>query len=356
MIKKFFEPRVNRLTWGCIAAMAAIFLALAVRSGIAEGLGRHGSLAYYSSLISESFGYIVLGGAYFAAAFLAAIVTLSLIRNLVNLARGKKEMPTMLGRSSVRGIFTSAAKKVGATVGILAPAFLFVIIMSFVLDSLSAINKMRLIDVTLLNIEKAMFGNYGFMIWTAAPYPDLFARFIVISFEGMSGILIAAAIAIACVRRDVLRHLAAAFCLAMLLMVPLWLVFPALSPQDRFIDNVYHLSVPTEIASAVSNFHPVPPIGDFLAKVRAGKQRLADLPTSTMPSAHTAWAVLVGWYLFRAKKWFGWIALPFLIGSTLGTIILAQHYFLDPVIGFVIAGFAIWATDRLAKQDRVAAA
>jgi hypothetical protein len=351
MIRKFFEPRLNRLTYGCIALMAAMLLALMAWNGVAEGFRQQGSLIYYASIISESFGNIVVGAAYCAAAFLIVIVSLSLLRNFANLVRGRKEMPTMLGRSSVEGVFASAAKKVGEVVGILAPAFLFTIILSFALDSLNMVNKTRLIDLTFINMEKAIFGNYGFMIWTAAPYPIFFARFIILSFEGMSGILLAAAIAIAVARQHQLRHLAAAFCLCMLAMVPFWLVFPALSPQDRFIDNVYHLPMPAAIASAVSSFHPVLPIANFLAKIRSGKQTLVNLPTSTMPSAHTAWAVLVGFYLFRAKKWLGWIASPFLVGSTLGTVILAQHYFLDPIVGLIIAGLSIYITEKLAKRD-----
>jgi PAP2 superfamily len=351
MVKKFFESRLHRLTYGSLVVMAIFFLALARKGDLAAGFGAHESLLYYASISTKSFGYVVLGGTYFAAAFLVVIVTMSLVRNFMNLARGRKEMPTMLGSDSAKGALANGARKVAATLRILAPVFLFTIILSFTLDGLNAINKTHLMDLTLINGEKAALGNYGFMVFSAAPYPDVLIRFIILSFEGMSGILLAAAIVIASVRLNLLREFVAAFCVCMLLMVPLWLALPALSPQDRFIDNAYHLPVPREIASAVVDFHPMPPIADFLATVRTGKSGLADLPTSTIPSAHAAWAVLVGFYLFRTRKWLGWIALPFLIGSTLGTVILAQHYLVDPIIGIMIAWFAIWAVEKIVSRD-----
>lgn len=363
MLGKFFDSRVNRLTYGCVAMMAIVFAGLAAKAGNMASFTEHGTLAYYFSVTSRSLGYILAGAAYFAAGFLMVLVAVSLIKNFLDAARGKNITPRMVGSKTFAGAARNAWKKIWPGVAIMAPAIIFISIMSFALDSLNLIDKARLIDIVLVNGEHALFGNYGFIIFAGANYPAWFAKFVILSFNNMSGILLTAAFIIAYIRLNVLRQFAAAFCFGMLLMVPVWFAMPALSPQDRFITNIYHLPVPAVIASAVADFHPVPPIANFLANIESGKDTLTDLPTSTFPSAHAAWAVLTGYYLFLAqatapwyRRWLGWIALPFLIASTLGTVILAQHYFFDPIVGIIIAVVAIYAVNKLAKIDETPAA
>ena len=84
-----------------------------------------------------------------------------------------------------------------------------------------------------------------------------------------------------------------------------------------------------------------------------GKSGLPALPTSTIPSAHIFWATIAGYYLFRAKKWLGWIALPFLLASTAGTVILAQHYSIDILIGAFLAAFAVWVAASVTSREEV---
>jgi membrane-associated phospholipid phosphatase len=139
---------------------------------------------------------------------------------------------------------------------------------------------------------------------------------------------------------------------------------PVLSPQDRYIDNIYQLQIsppaPASLVVAVANYHPQPEIAAFLQTIRTGKVGLPALPTSTFPSAHVLWAAIAGWYLFQAdadarrngrrtwRRWLGWIALPFLIASTFGTVLLAQHYFMDIPAALVIAALAIWLANSIA--------
>lgn len=362
-MKKFFESRLNRLTYGSVILMVAVFISLAMRGGVAANFGPHGSLAYYFSVSSKSFSYILAGAAYFAVVFLALLVGVSIVKNFVNLARGSKTPPTMVGSKTLKGAVKNTWDKVGPAVAAMAPSIFFITIMSFALDSLNSINKTKLMDVALVNGERSILGTYGFMVFAGAHYPILFAKFIILSFENMSGMLLAGALVIAYINVRVLRELSAAFCFGMLLMVPIWFLFPALSPQDRFLTNAYHLPIAAPIAAIEANFHPVAPIADFLTTVEVGKSTLVDRPTSTLPSAHAAWAVFTGYYLFMAqgdkpwkRRWIGWIVLPFLIASTLGTVILAQHYLFDPIIGTAIAAGAIYVVDKLVKMDRSHAA
>jgi membrane-associated phospholipid phosphatase len=89
-----------------------------------------------------------------------------------------------------------------------------------------------------------------------------------------------------------------------------------------------------------------------LAQIRTGKENLPALPTSTIPSAHIFWASIVGYYLFRTKKWLGWITLPVLLASSFGTVLLAQHYFLDIPAGMAVAAIAIWLAEGIGREKK----
>lgn len=132
-------------------------------------------------------------------------------------------------------------------------------------------------------------------------------------------------------------------------MLPLWLMFPALSPQDRFIDNVYRLDVPVSIGEELSLYVPDVQVKQFLTEIRADKEESSSpfMPTSTMPSAHIVWIILIGYYLFKTRIIFGFLSLPLLLLSGFGTVFLAQHYFVDVIGGIFIAGVAITVVSLL---------
>jgi membrane-associated phospholipid phosphatase len=351
MMQKFFNNRLNLLTYGSVFALLVFFVVLAAtHSGFSAGLG-WSATRYYFDAIEESFIYVAIIVVDFAAIFLAFLATLSLLGNFVDLFRGRRMKPTMLGGESLLASLTNGARTLWRTVIAVAPAIVFIIIMSFILDGINAIDRARLVDLAVVGWERSLIGGYGFVIFGSIHYPIWLARFVIGSFSAMSGLLLVAVFVVAYLRKEALREFVAAFCLCMAMMVPLWFAVPALSPQDRFMDDIYRLPETADIAAAVAGYHPVAPIADFLAGVRKEKNGLANLPTSTFPSAHAAWAVFAGYYLFRARKWLGWIALPFLIASTAGTVMLAQHYLLDPIFGILIAAFAIFVVEQLSRRD-----
>ena len=350
-IINFFQSRLNILIYSCVAALISFLFFISTRAGVAESAGGHGTLAYYFAITSHSFRYLAEGLAGLGALAIMAFVSASLIRNFMNVASGRKEPPLMIGSATVVGSLKNGVRRVGAFLIELMPAIIFVVVMSFLLDGMNAVDRTRLMDIGLLSFEHGIFGIYGFAYFGSLAYPLWLIKFIIFSFENVSGILFAAAFLIGIFKSPLLREYVAAFCLAMLLAVPLWFAFPAMSPQDRFIDDVYRLPITPQIEAAVAAYHPDAPISAFLTSIRTGKGGLADMPTSTMPSAHTAWAVLAGYYLFRARKWLGWVALPLLIASTMGTVILAQHYMTDVAIGLVISALSIWLVSVVAQMD-----
>jgi membrane-associated phospholipid phosphatase len=240
-----------------------------------------------------------------------------------------------------RKVFISAVKR-SREMLLIIPTVLFVAIIAIAMGQANMFARARLQDGVVIGWEHSVFGNYVFAALGNIHYPHWLIAFIISSFQNMSLILIAVGMLAAYRAPHRFRELLVAFCIGILLMVPLWLMLPVLSPQDRYINDVYQLPTPTQITSAVASYHPQPELSEFLAGVRVEKTGLPAMPTSTIPSAHIFWAVLTGYYLFRLKKWLGWITLPVLLASSYGTILLAQHYFMDVPAGIIIGIIAIY--------------
>jgi membrane-associated phospholipid phosphatase len=349
-LKKFFRSPLNVLTYGSVAVMGVFLCSFKIWAGSRSGVGWRAP-AYYIAEASRSLESLAIMLAYLGVIVLLVFVVESQARNFIMLARRKGGGHASPGDDSVWNVLRREGRVIGEAFLFMAPAFLSMFLMSFVLGEMNSIDRVRLVDAALLGVEHASLGGYAFVMLGSVAYPALLINFIIFSFKNLVGILVLSAFLLAYVNMRLMRELVAAFCFCAVLMVPLWIAFPALSPQDRFVDNVYHLPVPSAVAAVVSARHVEPQIAAFLAGIRTEKNGLADMPTSTMPSAHAAWAVLAGYYLFRAKKWLGWIALLFLLASTAGTVILAQHYALDVLVGILIATLAIGATSSLTSRQ-----
>lgn len=341
--KRFFHLPLNILTYGSVVVSGIFLIGIELWAGHRDKIAWHAP-AYYIAATGRSLEFLAVTLAYFAMTIALFLVIEGQIRNFLSIIHERKGRPVFTEGSAMHDFLRSckgALKTIGNAFGIMVPAFFLMLLISFILGEMNAMDRVRLMDVTLLGVDHALLGGYAFMVSSLIPYPAFLIQFIIFSFENMVGGLFLAAFVIAYINMRVLRELVAAFCFCTLLMLPLWIAFPALSPQDRFVDNVYHLSIPSQAAAIIAAYRPDAQIAAFLAGVRTNKAGLADMPTSTMPSAHAAWAAIVGYYLFRAKKWLGWVALPFLLASTAGTVILAQHYFLDVLAGIFIAAIAI---------------
>jgi membrane-associated phospholipid phosphatase len=74
-------------------------------------------------------------------------------------------------------------------------------------------------------------------------------------------------------------------------------------------------------------------------------------PYAAVPSMHVAFAAMLGWTLvFLVRNWFAriwWALWPLLV--TFVTVITANHFLIDTVLGFATAGVAALAAARLAR-------
>ena len=328
---------------------AILFFALGFAGGFRTSIGIlkvSGFLSYYG----RTFGTALLASleqfALLLFLFLVALAVPSFIKRFISSVRGGGSGPSSVMESPMVGI-KRAAKKIGSMLLDLLPVALFMIFSSFVFSEANALNRGRLQDLGILNLEHGILGSYLFVSFGAVHIPSAIIGFIITCFLGVAGIVIIPALFVGYATPRVLRELIVAFCIGMLILIPIWLLVPAMSPQDRFIDNVYSLPVPPEIAAAVATYHPQEEIAQFLKDVRVGKSQLPDMPTSTIPSAHMFWLGVACYYFFRSKKWLGWVTLPFLTASAMGTIFLAQHYFLDIIASIGVIALAVFLEKKI---------
>jgi len=340
-MKKLLK-RVQAEGWSAEIVIAAsiliafgMFLFLGAAGGFTSGnLGAW--LHYYAYMFSGSLPEFVYVTILFFCLLIILLVIWSLGRGFLGEFFAK-----LSTKKDPRQIFSATLRR-AVPMLLIIPAVLFITIVALAMGEANEFARARLADGMVIGWEHALFGAYAFAALGAIRYPAWLIDFIIFSFDNMALILVVAGMVVAYLAPRRFRELLIAFCIGILAMVPFWLMVPVLSPQDRYIDNIYQLPMPPAIAAAVANYHPQPQIAAFLDDARKEKAGLPALPTSTFPSAHVFWAAIAGYYLFRARRWLGWIVLPLLVASTFGTILLAQHYFFDVPLGLAIAALAIW--------------
>jgi hypothetical protein len=223
-----------------------------------------------------------------------------------------------------------------------------------VMSYLNVLNADKLIDEKILGWDKFIFGDYPFLAQADYVYPSLFVELVIQSFSYLPFAFFVLFFLVLAKRRELFGKMAVTFALALIISLPLWNIFPVMSPHDRYIDNVYELAIPVDIESRLESFSPQPQIREYLDAARAQKtNNLRDYyPTSTFPSAHVEWAVLLIYFSALLNRRWLWLTIPFGIFSSIGTFFLSQHYVVDLPAGILVALVAIWIVNRLFPAEQ----
>lgn len=222
-----------------------------------------------------------------------------------------------------------------------------------IMAHLSSLNVDRLIDGKVAAWDKAIIGGYPFSSLVNVIYPEWLVAAVKYSFVYLPTLIVLFALYIFLYHRGVFREIASVFCLSLIFLIAAWQFFPVLSPQDRFIDNVYNLPNPPDFVQAsVSRYAPQASILSFLHEVRLDKKELGGvMPTSTLPSAHVVWAIFFVYYTYRSRKIFLFATIPLAFFSSIGTVLFAQHYFVDIPSAILLAIFCIFLIRYLKRTN-----
>lgn len=212
--------------------------------------------------------------------------------------------------------------------------------------------KDRLVNNELNGLDHYIFGNYPFL-WLQST-DNLFRKFdgIILYCFGLISVFISLAFIIFYLakNRKFLSMYIISISLAVLISLPIWYLLPSNSPQNAFIKNVYGKELKEDIKESVVGYRPTNVVSEFQDKIN--NQQKTTPPISTMPSMHVAWAIIIAYLTFKLNKKLSLIFIPWAIFSTIGTVYLAQHYFIDIIVSIPIAVISLEIAKKLVRFEK----
>jgi len=296
-------------------------------------------VVYYAKLLIHS---LIGGGEWFLILLGFSVFLYLYAMFFLSLARGIK--PTIyFSRERLRNfIVVTRAKYLPPLIRFATPLVISFVLFGLNLSYINSLNASNLRDELLLSSDRALTGLYPFIFLGNIHYPKWAVEAVDFSFGSLPLFFAVFLIYLLFTKKDLFLEAATAFTMSLLVSLPFWIMIPAMSPHDRFIDNIYNLEINSETQKAIATYQPQAELRKFLEKIRESKNRLGNnAPTTTFPSAHIEWALLFAYYGFWSDKRLLFAILPLAILSSFGTIFFAQHYFVDIPAGVVIGAIAI---------------
>jgi len=300
-------------------------------------------LEYYSKFDGGNFSWPVAG--------LIVLLFLRMIVFWLNAAIRGLDPAVIFSRANlhyaVRGFVTFLKHSV--VIGI--PFVFALYTLALALGELNVFNATRLIDERVLSWDIFLTHTFPSLSLASFYYPGWFVEAVQFSFMKLVAAFGLFAAYLFQVNQKLFREAAGAFFIGTIIMFIGWTLFPVMSPHDRFIDNVYNEEIPLAAQTYLENYYPQEEIAVFLENMRESKKDLGVMPTSAIPSAHVVWAVMLVYYAYRAHRWLAVLFLPLAVLSTFGTVLFAQHYFIDMPTGIITALVSIVIARYLAKRQ-----
>lgn len=134
------------------------------------------------------------------------------------------------------------------------------------------------------------------------------------------------------------------------LLIPLWYLAPAISPQAVYlserIPTGYSLSQAQTVYDESSGFYK--DTAAYYASVWIDKSFFA---VSSFPSFHVYLVILFGYYLAKTdRRWLGF-SIIWVVFTTVGTFYTLQHYLLDALAGVIFAVIVIRLLDTFILEE-----
>ncbi len=238
---------------------------------------------------------------------------------------------------------------------ILRPFFLAVVffsLLTLLLGFFSVYLQESLIDDQLMRVDKSLFSSYPFF-WSYdwIPFFKYLSPLIVYSYNLLGTMMgVSWIIFYLTKKREIFSKYIVAMVLSSIIGLILWFIFPALTPQDRYLDNIYGLEINPSIQALIKDYNPDKYVLDFQEEIRLEPDEVGGV--STMPSMHVTWSMIIIYYLFKLKRKTVFITLPWFFLSTWGTFYLAEHYFVDILAALPIIVVVIWLSNLLVKKEK----
>ncbi len=207
-----------------------------------------------------------------------------------------------------------------------------------------------------LQIDKMVFGVYvPFWFHDSSnglkPFFDNFSLLIIIIYRSLPFLLGILFSLLFVIKPQYFYKAFLSFVIMFLIGLPLWFFFPAVSPFDAYIYDVFEAPLPQYLQPALSGYDPNVHLESFLRSIKDLNQesRAQFFAVTTMPSMHIAWAVLI--LFFGAALWRPLLVflVPYFLINAFATVYLLQHYTIDIPAGLIVAIISIYLAIMIAK-------
>lgn len=206
---------------------------------------------------------------------------------------------------------------------------------------------------TLMRWDYKIFGFYPVIALQALqkiPFVD--SAFILV-YQSIGIIMSLLAIALCIKNKTLWRMYIISVMLASTLSLPIWRLYPAISPNEMYLENI----TKTEAAIATQQVHNVnlsTKLTAFLEKLR-GHWSIPEkglFAITTFPSMHVAWGILIVYFCVLLWRPLAYIAVPWAIMNTISTVYVFEHYAVDAFAGLFMAILAIIITKKLLAFEK----
>jgi hypothetical protein len=117
--------------------------------------------------------------------------------------------------------------------------------------------------------------------------------------------------------------------------MPVMIAFLITGPVGVFFYNLLPACGPIHLFGSAFPFH-APALADVMHR-KLETIRIPHDPRNAIPSLHIAWVLLVWWSSHQLGLWIRAIAFAFLAFTTMATMGLGEHYFVDVVVAYPFA-------------------
>jgi membrane-associated phospholipid phosphatase len=204
--------------------------------------------------------------------------------------------------------------------------------------------------VRLDGTEKLIFGSVPAVGFITRLSGSIVEQLILYSYWYLYLFFSAAVLITAFLNKWIFRTLLNAFFLSFLIALPIFLLFPATSPDSLYLAKIFNFvpqplftddTLSTIYNSFIEAFHEI-----WISKTNS------FFSVSSMPSLHVAWGLIATISVFKVHRKTGYLFILWFLLNSIGTFYSLQHYALDTVGGFLLGLCALHITNKLLLYEK----